>query len=178
MRSVRAGTAIVTVVVAAAIAAGLAGALSDADAMPADVTSPAGTVTGSTVCLGPEFGAAPPAAVPSPLIVNPKGPRFTPPVPTPVAGVPGPAMPPIILLSPTPATGSFVVPMTVPSVSGTGPSLTQMQLVIPGPNPAQNTTVSLSQLLSSILGFKQPSGASTAPGTGSPGLPSRPVTCF
>jgi hypothetical protein len=197
---VRARNTIIAVL-AAVIVLGVASALSHADAMPTEVISPAGVVTGSTICLGPGFGAAPPAvvpsplivnpkgqllalplpapgaAIPSPLIVNPKGPLFTPPLSTPAAGAPHPALPPITLLSPTPATGSLVVPMTVPSVSGTGPSFTQMQLVIPGPNPAQNTTVSLSQLLSSTLASLQSSGAPTAPGA-VPGSPSRLVSCF
>jgi hypothetical protein len=224
MRFVRTHYTIVTVLAAVTVV-GLAGILPRADAMPMEVMSPAGIVTGSTVCLGPGFGAAPPAVVPSPLIVNPKGqvlapplsataatipgplivnskgplfapplpapgaaipgplivnpkgPLFTPPLPTPAAGVPRPALPPITLLSPTPATGSLVVPMAVPSVSGTGPSFTQMQLVIPGPNPAQNTAVSLSQLLSSTFASLQSSGVSTAPGV-VPGSPSRLVSCF
>ena len=223
MLSVRARYAIVTVL-AAVIVVGSAGVLSRVDAMPSEVTSPAGIVTGSTVCLGPGFGAAPPAVVPSPLIVNPQGqllaptlsapvatipsplivnpkgqvlaplsapvatipsplivnpkaPLVTPPPSTAAAGVPRPALPPITLLSPTRATGSLVVPMTVPSVSGTGPSFTQMQLVIPGPNPAQNTAVSLSQLLSSTFASLQSSGVSTAPGP-VPGSPSRLVSCF
>ena len=200
MRFVRARYAIVTVL-AAVIVVGVAGGLSRVDAMPSEVMSPAGIVTGSTVCIGPGFGAAPPAVVPSPLIVNPQGqllalplsapvatipsplivnpkaPLVTPPPSTAAAGVPRPALPPITLLSPTRATGSLVVPMTVPSVSGTGPSFTQMQLVIPGPNPAQNTAVSLSQLLSSTFASLQPSGVSTAPGP-VPGSPSRLVSCF
>ena len=197
---VRARYAIAAVLVAV-IVVGPAGVLSRVDAMPSEVTSPAGIVTGSTVCLGPGFGAAPPAVVPSPLIVNPKGqllapplsapvatipsplivnpkaPLVTPPPSTAAAGVPRPALPPITLLSPTRATGSLVVPVTVPSVSGTGPSFTQMQLLIPGPNPAQNTAVSLSQLLSSTFASLQSSGVSTAPGP-VPGSPSRLVSCF
>ena len=200
MRFVRARYAIVTVL-AAVIVVGVAGGLSRVDAMPSEVMSPAGIVTGSTVCLGPGFGAAPPAVVPSPLIVNPQGqllapplsapvatipsplivnpkaPLVTPPPSTAAAGAPRPALPPITLLSPTRATGSLVVPMAVPSVSGTGPSFTQMQLLIPGPNPAQNTTVSLSQLLSSTFASLQSSGVSTAPGA-VPGSPSRLVSCF
>ena len=224
MRFVRARYAIVTVL-AAVIVVGVAGGLSRVDAMPSEVMSPAGIVTGSTVCIGPGFGAAPPAVVPSPLIVNPQGqllapplsapvatipsplivnpkgqllapplsapvatipsplivnpkaPLVTPPPSTAAAGAPRPALPPITLLSPTRATGSLVVPMAVPSVSGTGPSFTQMQLLIPGPNPAQNTTVSLSQLLSSTFASLQSSGVSTAPGA-VPGSPSRLVSCF
>jgi hypothetical protein len=121
--------------------------------------------------------SSPVAAIPSPLIVTPKGPVLATPPSTLAPSVPRPALPQITLLSPTPATGSLVVPMTVPSVSGTGPSFTQMQLVIPGPNPAQNTAVSLSQLLSSTFASLQSSGVSTAPGA-VPGSPSRLVSCF
>src|SRR5262249_32292898 len=99
-------------------------------------------------------------------------------VPAPAASVPSP-LPPIMLLSPTQATGSVVVPVSVPPVSGTGPSFTQMRLVIPGPNPAQNTTLSLSQLLGAILGSVQSSRAPavSGPGAGS-GFPARPVSSF
>ena len=196
MRFVRARNLLVTVV-AAVVVVGSAGILAHADAMPTEAMSPAGNVTGSTVCLGLGFGTAPPAVVPSPVIVNPKGgllsapaaslqsplivnpngPLFTPPLSTPVAGAPRPALAPITLLAPTPATGSLVVPMTVPPASATGPSFTRMQLVIPGPNPAQNTAVSLSQLLSSTLASLQSSAAATAPGAAL-GSPSHPVSCF
>ena len=64
--------------------------------------------------------------------------------------------PSILLLTPTPATGSLIVPLRVAPIGGAGPSLTQLQLVIPGPNPAQNTTVSLAQLLTTLL--SQPPG--------------------
>ncbi len=53
----------------------------------------------------------------------------------------------VLLLTPTPATGSLMVPLRVPPASGLGPALTQLQIVIPGPNPAQNTTIGLSATL-------------------------------
>jgi len=88
--------------------------------------------------------------VPSgPSIITPRGGLKTP-VPT-APNAPGPAIPNITLLTPTPGTGSLVVPLRVPSISAAGPSFTQLQLVIPGPNPAQNTTVSLQQLLNTLL---------------------------
>jgi hypothetical protein len=36
-------------------------------------------------------------------------------------------------------------------MTGTGPALTQLQIVIPGPNPAQNTPLALGQLLNMAL---------------------------
>lgn len=80
-------------------------------------------------------------------------------VPSPAGPVTGAIVvfsPSILLLTPTPATGSLLVPVRVSPGMGSGPSFTQLQLVIPGPNPAQNTTVSLAQLLTTLLA--QPPG--------------------
>jgi hypothetical protein len=76
---------------------------------------------------------------------------------------PGPVLPGILLLQPTPATGSLVVPLRLPSLSGSGPSIPQFQLVLPGPNPAQNTPVALAQLLSSMLASAQAAGSQWMP---------------
>jgi len=133
--------------------AGLGGALPQARAASTDVTSPAGTVGGMVVIFSPAFGAAPPPVSSGPPILPPLNGRFvatlTPPSP------PGPILPGILLLAPTPATGTLVVLLHLPPVSGSGLSFTQFQLVIPGPNPAQNTTVSLAQLLETILASAQ-----------------------
>lgn len=82
----------------------------------------------------------------------------------------------VLLLTPTPATGSLVVPLRVPPASGLGPSLTQLQLVIPGPNPAQNTTIGLAQLLSTLLWSMQAAANQGGSATRTPG-PS-PVSVF
>lgn len=104
------------------------------------------------------LGAAParaqavaPDATPSPagpvrgvlVIVSPTG--------------PGPALPGILLAAPT-SVGSLVVPVQLPAVAGAGPAFTQLQLVIPGPNPAQNTPLALAQLLDMVLRSAQPPG--------------------
>lgn len=133
--------------------AGLGGTLPQAQAASTDVTSPAGTVGGMVVIFSPAFGAAPPHVSSGPTILPPLNGRFvailTPPSP------PGPILPGILLLAPTPATGTLVVPLRLPPVSGSGLSFTQFQLVIPGPNPAQNTTIGLAQLLGTILASAQ-----------------------
>lgn len=82
--------------------------------------------------------------------------------------------PSILLLTPTPATGSLLVPVQLPAVGGAGISFTQLQLVIPGPNPAQNTTVSLAQLLSTLIG---PAAGGKAPPSSGATAPS-PVSVF
>ena len=126
----------------------------------ADGTSPAGPVTGAIIVFPAAPGAAPMTVPP---IAPPRGGLSTP-FP-PALPVPGPTIPNITLLVPTPATGSVTVPLRVPPASGFGPSFTQLQLVIPGPNPAQNTTVSLQQLLNSLLAPPQPTGGPAASGT-------------
>ncbi len=98
--------------------------------------------------------AAPPDATPSPA--------------GPVTGVivifspPGTALPGILTVAPT-SVGSLVLPVQLPVVSGTGPALTQLQVVIPGPNPAQNTPVALAQLLDMVLRSAQPGSVGAAP---------------
>jgi hypothetical protein len=139
-------------------------------AASADVTSPAGPVIGGIIVFPAAPGAAP-AVMPSiSPIALPRG-GLSIPVP-PALAVPGPTISNITLLTPTPATGSVVVPLSVPPASGSGPSFTRLQLVIPGPNPAQNTTVALQQMLNSLLA-PQPAG-----GPGTSGTPVTPVTVF
>ncbi len=132
-------------------------------AASADVQSPAGTAGGVIIIFAPAPGVAPTAVPSIPSIAAPRG-GLTVPVPT-TPTAPGPAVPNIILLTPTPATGSLVVPLS-------GPSFTQLQLVLPGPNPAQNTTVGLQQLLNTLLASPQLRGSSgTSPTSAAPGTP-------
>jgi hypothetical protein len=139
-----------------AVLATLAVGLVQVPAASADVPSPAGTVGGGIIIFAPGPGVAPMGVPSSPSIVAPRG-GLTVPVPT-MPNAPGPAVPNIILLTPTPATGSLVVPLS-------GPAFTQLQLVIPGPNPAQNTTVGLQQLLTTLL------APPPSPTTGTPVIP-------
>lgn len=128
----------------------------------ADVPSPAGTVGGGIIIFAPAPAVAPLVAPSSPSLVAPRG-GLTVPVPT-TPNAPGPALPNIMLLTPTPATGSLVVPLS-------GPTFTQLQLVIPGPNPAQNTTVGLQQLLSTLLASPVRGSSGTSPSSGTPVIP-------
>ena len=105
------------------LALALTGAVPPAHASPGDGATPAGNGIGSVVVFAPVGGIAPG------IIVSR-----------------------VMILTPTPATGSLLVPMHVPSVSGAGPSITRYLLVIPGPNPAQNTSVSLGQQLAMTIG--------------------------
>jgi hypothetical protein len=132
-------------------------------AASADVTSPAGPVTGAIIVFPAAPGAAPVVVPPTAPIAPPRCGLSTP-FP-PALTVPGPTITNITFLVPTPATGSVTVPLRIPPASGSGPSFTQLQLVIPGPNPAQNTTVSLQQLLNSLLASPQLTGGSGASGT-------------
>jgi hypothetical protein len=129
----------------------------------ADVTSPAGPVTGGIIVF-PAAPAPAPIAAPTITPIAPSRGGLSTPFP-PAATVPGPTITNITLLVPTPATGSVAVPLRVSPASGSGPSFTQLQLVIPGPNPAQNTTVSLQQLLNSLLAPPQLTGGPAASGT-------------
>ena len=112
------------------------------------------------VALGVALGGASMAAQAAPpdLTSSPAGP---------VTGVitifspPGTALPGILTVAPTPV-GSLVVPLRLPTVSGTGPALTQLQVLIPGPNPAQNTPLALAQLLDMVLRSAQAGPAGTA----------------
>jgi len=132
-------------------------------AASADVPSPAGTVGAGIVIIAPAPSAAPMVVPSIPSIVAPRG-GLTVPVPT-SPNAAGPAIPNIILVTPTPATGSLLVPLS-------GPSFTQQQLVIPGPNPAQNTTVGLQQLLNTLLASPQLRGSpGTSPTSGTPLAP-------
>jgi hypothetical protein len=70
-----------------------------------------------------------------------------------------------LILTPVRATGALAVPVQVPSASGSGLSFSTWQLVIPGPNPAQNTSVALSQLLDSLLAPSRPAGGVVVPVT-------------
>src|SRR5690242_2854137 len=109
MRFVRMHYTIVTVLAAVTVV-GLAGILPRADAMPMEVMSPAGIVTGSTVCLGPGLGAAPAAVVPSPLIVNPQGQLLAPPLSSPVATIASP-------LTVNPKAPLFTTPLPAPGAA-------------------------------------------------------------
>jgi len=115
-------------------------------AASADATSPAGTAGGMVIIFSPAFAAPPRPVSSAPPILPPLNGRFAAPLTPP--SPPAPVLPGILLLTPTPATGALVVPLRQPS-------FTQLQLVIPGPNPAQNTTVSLAQLLETILASAQ-----------------------
>lgn len=79
-------------------------------------------------------------------------------------GVPGTVGSGAILVMPATATGTLVVPVQFPPVSGSAPSITRYLLVIPGPNPAQNTSVSLGQQLSTALGATGPVTVYPVPG--------------
>jgi hypothetical protein len=62
-----------------------------------------------------------------------------------------PSIPQYQVVTQAPGTGSVVI-VQQPSAVGPGPSVPQYQLVIPGPNPAQNTGVSMGQQLSATRG--------------------------
>jgi hypothetical protein len=159
------------VLVLAGLAVGLSAGLSPARA---DVASPAGPVTGAIIVFLPA-PATSPVIEPSPPVLGPKPTLIAPIQPLPSMRTPTPALPVILVLTPTPSTGSLVVPVRV-SLGGAGPSLTQLRLVIPGSNPYQNTTVSLEQLLTAVIASLHQSGSLGAPtsGTAGPG----PVTTF
>ena len=136
-----------------AIAVALGGASTGVEAAPPDVTSsPAGPVTGTIVIFSPTFARAG-TIQPGILIVTPTSVgSLVVPVQFPVA----PVQAPVILQVQLPVT-----PLRVPAVSGTGPTLTQFQVIVPGPNPAQNTPLALGQLLNIVL---QPLGTTGATG--------------
>ncbi len=137
----------------------LAGTMAMAYASPGDVATPAGGGVGSVVVFGPAVGAAPgipvapgfalgPAVGTPPSVIAARGLILIPTVETP----PGIAAPRGMILVPTPATGSLVLPVQTTPVSGSGPSITRYTLVIPGPNPVQNTGVALELQLSLTIG--------------------------
>lgn len=106
-----------------AIAAIVLAAMTAAQAAPGDLATPAGTGAGSVVIFVPAAGQAP-----------------------------GTAPPQRMILIPVPATGSLVLPVRLPPVSWTGPATVRYELLIPGPNPAQNTSVALGFQLAVSLG--------------------------
>lgn len=152
------------VVVSVALTVGLGAVVSPALAGSLDVPSPAGPVIGSIVVFVPGPGLAP--GLPGPLSVAPMGITRIQPIFSTV--VPGAAYPGILLLSPAPAAGSVVVPLYVQPAGAPGVLLSQLQIVIPGPNPAQNTAISLAQLLTTVLASQQAAGTR---GTSSPTVP-------
>jgi hypothetical protein len=150
-------------IVSVMVTAGLGAAGSPARAGSLDVPSPAGAVTGSIVVFLPGPGLVP--SMPGPVSVAPRGivriqPTFS-------TTAPGSAYPGILLLSPAPASGSVVVPLNLQLAGAPGVALPQLQLVIPGPNPAQNTAISMAQLLNSVLASQRAAGTG---GTPSPGV--------
>jgi hypothetical protein len=150
----------VAIVAFVTLLAGFGGALSQVQAAYADVTSPAGTVGGTIIVFSPL--SVFPVGLPTPSILVPRG-LGVPVFQAPGANMRTPVLPSILVLTPTPATGSLVVPLRVAPALGWGPSLLQLQLVIPGPNPAQNTTVNLAQLLNTLLASMQPAGTPGVP---------------
>lgn len=117
-------------------------------AAPDSTPSPAGPVAGTIVIFSPAFGTVPagmsaPSGLTAPRVLPTTG---------------GPTLPAILLTSPT-SVGSLVVPVQLPAISGAGPAFTQLQLVIPGPNPAQNTPIALAQLLDMVLRSPQMLGS-------------------
>ena len=106
-----------------AITAMVLAAITAAQAAPVDLATPAGAGVGSVIIFVPATGTAPGT-------VPPQG----------------------MILMPVPATGSLVFPVRVPPISGTGPSIARYVLVIPGPNPAQNTGVALGLQLAVSIG--------------------------
>ena len=140
----------------ATVAVALGGVSTSAQAAPPDFTSsPAGPVTGTIVIFSPTF-ARTGTTQPGILTVTPTSVgSLVVPVPFPVA----PVQAPLILQVQLP-----VAPVRPPAISGTGPTLTQFQVIIPGPNPAQNTPLALGQLLNMVL---RPLGTTGTTGPGS-----------
>jgi hypothetical protein len=150
-------SAILPCVIITALA--LAGTVLTAHASPGDATTPAGAGVGSVVVFGPAVGAAPGLATPPGFVLGPAvgtPPSITAPrglilLPT-VGTAPAIAAPRSLILVPTPATGSLVLPVQTVPPSGSGPAITRYTLVIPGPNPSQNTGVALQLQLSITIG--------------------------
>jgi len=128
----------------------LGGTVVTAHASPGDVTTPAGAGVGSVVVFGPAVGPAPSIVTPPGFVLGPPvgtapgliAPRGLILIPT-VETAPATAAPRSLILVPTPATGSLVLPVQTTPASGSGPGITRYTLVIPGPNPSQNTGVAL-----------------------------------
>ena len=151
-------------------AAVFAAALPAQAEVPGTTPSPAGPVIGVIVIFSPAVGTGPAGGpvIPGPMLAPLSPPRGQlPPLPPSLGSslspsLPAPQLQQILIAAPT-STGSLVVPVRVPTASGAAPTLTQMQLVIPGPNPSQNTPIALSQLLGQILRSLGTPGA-TGPG--------------
>lgn len=129
----------------------------------ADVPSAAGPGVGSVVVFTPTVSITP-TVVTAPAPVAPSFGGAMLPIATPIPSL-GPAVPGVLILTPVRATGALAVPVQVPSASGSGLSFSTWQLVIPGPNPAQNTSVALAQLLESLLAPSRPAGGVVVPVT-------------
>lgn len=150
------------------LAIGLAAAicLAGTTAVPAaeaDVPSAAGPGVGSVVVFTPAVSITP-TAVRAPAPVAPFRGGVLLPIATPIPSL-SPAVPGVLILTPVRATGALAVPVQAPSASGSSLSFSTWQLVIPGPNPAQNTSVALSQLLDSLLAPPRPAGGVVVPVT-------------
>src|SRR5436853_4461775 len=142
-------------VLAVSLAAGicLAGT-SLVPAAEADAPSAAGPGLGSVVVFAPPVIIMP-TVVTAPVPVAPFRGGVPAPIATPMPSL-NPAVPGVLILTPVRATGALAMPVQVPSASGSGLSFSTWQLVIPGPNPAQNTSVALSQLLDSMPAPSRP----------------------
>jgi len=132
-------------------------------AAEADVPSAAGPGVGSVVVFTPAVSITP-TVVRAPAPVGPSRGGVIPPIATPIPSL-GPVVPGVLILTPVRATGVLAVPVQAPSASGSGLSFSTWQLVIPGPNPAQNTSVALSHLLDSVLAPSRPAGGVGGPVT-------------
>src|SRR5437660_7879725 len=130
-------------------------------AAEADVPSAAGPGVGSVVVFTPAVSITP-TVVRAPAPVGPSRGGVIPPIATPIPSL-GPVVPGVLILTPVRATGVLAVPVQAPSASGSGLSFSTWQLVIPGPNPAQNTSVALAQLLNLSAHQPGPPGAGSSP---------------
>ena len=135
--------------------------MSLAPAAEADAPSAAGPGVGSVVVFTPTVSITP-TVVTAPAPVAPSRGGLIVPIATPIPSI-GPAVSGVLILTPVRATGALLVPVQAPSASGSGLSFSTWQLVIPGPNPAQNTPVGLAQLLDSLLAPSRPAGGVVVP---------------
>lgn len=126
--------------------------LAAAAALPAAAvadSAPAHTLVCMTAPTGPLAGPAAPAAQPPLSLGTPKS----------TAAGPTTTVPPVILLTPQPQTGAYVVPTltTMPSLPGV--TVYAPQVVIPPlPAPGQNRAVAATGQLQGVVG---PSAAAT-----------------
>jgi len=139
-----------------AVAVALGGVSARAQAAPPDFTSsPAGPVIGTIVIFSPTF-ARTGTAQPGILTVTPTSVgSLVVPVPLPIPPVQAPVMLPVQVP---------IAPVRPPAISGAGATLTQFQVIVPGPNPAQNTPIALGQLLNLVLRPLDTTGT-TGPGS-------------